>query len=199
MNDEEIASLLPWYVNGTLSEAERSEVEALLARSNRARNELEFFRELSKQVKEEPVEKVSELGWRRLQRDIQKLNRDPGSGWWKRGLAVAATLIVALQVGILAQRQDTRVDTRLLGQGAVTSQLQGTHWRLQIEFREESDWREISDLIYGLQGTIIDGPSAIGLLHVAIPKNSGEYTSSESLLSWLRQQPQVIHAAVEGD
>jgi anti-sigma factor RsiW len=52
MNDEEIASLLPWYVNGTLSEAERSEVEALLARSNRARNELEFFRELSKQVKE---------------------------------------------------------------------------------------------------------------------------------------------------
>jgi hypothetical protein len=199
MNDEEIASLLPWYVNGTLSEAERIEVEALLERSSRARNELEFFRELSKQVKEEPMDRVSELGWRRLQRDIQKLNRDTTSGWWRRGLAVAATLIVALQVGILAQRSDTRIDTRLLGQGAVTSPLEGTHWRLQIEFREESGWREISDLIYRLRGTIIDGPSAIGLLHVAIPKNNGEFASSEALLSWLRQQPQVVHAAVEGD
>ncbi len=199
MNDEEITNLLPWYVNGTLSEAERSEVEALLERSNTARKELEFFQELSKQVKEEPVGKVSELGWRRLQRDIQTLSRDAASGWWKRGLAVAATLILALQIGILVERPDTRVDTRLLGQGAATSPLQGTHWRLQIEFHKESDWREISDLIYRLRGTIIDGPSAIGLLHVAIPKNNREYASSETLLSWLRQQPQVIHAAIEGD
>lgn len=199
MNDEEITSLLPWYVNGTLSEAERSEVEALLERSSQARKELEFFLQLSKRVKEEPMDSVSELGWRRLQRDIQKAERSAGSGWWKRGLAVAATLIVALQVGILAQRPDTRIDTRLLGQGGVTSPIEGTHWRLQIEFREDSNWREISKLIYRLRGTIIEGPSGIGLLHVAIPKNNGEYQSVEPLLSWLRQQPQVIHAAIESD
>ena len=71
MNDEEIASLLPWYINDTLSEAERGEVEALLERSSQARNELNFLLQLSQQIKNEPADQASELGWRRLQREIK--------------------------------------------------------------------------------------------------------------------------------
>jgi hypothetical protein len=199
MTDEELENLLPWYVNDTLSEEEREAVEALLSRSEQARDQLAFLQRLSQQIQDEPRDQVPELEWRRFQHEIQNTSRKGSRNWWKPGLAIAASVIMTLQISILAQRPSTDSDIQLLSQGIVISSLEGPHWRMQIEFHDNSSWQEISNLIYRVHGTIIEGPSSIGLLRIAVPENNSEYNSPEALLSWLRQQPQVIHAAIESN
>lgn len=197
MTDQELENLLPWYVNGTLSENEREAVEAYLNRSEHAREQLAFLRQLSEQIQQNPPARAPEMEWRRFQRSMRKTGRDRKRDWWKPGLALAASLILALQVAIFMHAPNTVSETHLLSQGTVTSTLKGTYWQIQIEFREDSSWQEIRSLVKRVHGTIIDGPSTIGLLRVAVPVNNGEYPSPEALLSWLRQQSPVVHAALE--
>ena len=66
MNQQEFSELLPWYVNGTLSSNEQARVEAWLAQSSEARNELAVLQQLAHQIKSAAIPVASELGWQRL-------------------------------------------------------------------------------------------------------------------------------------
>ncbi|WP_101759120.1 hypothetical protein [Oceanicoccus sp. KOV_DT_Chl] len=197
MPDEEIINLLPWYVNDTLSEDERKQVEQLLTRSEEAREEEAFLRSLSQHVQSEAAAPVSELGWKRLQRDIRAEEKAPVRDWWKPGIAAAATVMLALQVGLWVQQPAVDNNSRLLSQAL--QGVQERHWLLQVEFKDESSWQAVAELINNIDGRVVDGPSSIGLVRIALPIDNKRFTSAQQLLDWLQQQPQILHAAVEGE
>jgi len=195
MNDDELLALLPWYANGTLDEGERRAVDALLENSTEARAELAFTRQLAQQVQAEPPLQASDLGWQRLKRELKAEPAAAASRWWRPGLAVAASLAAALQVAILVQPEETD-PMQLLGQGSARSRV--NHWLVQLEFREETSWQALSELLLELDARLVDGPSSIGLVRIAVPTGD-RFDSPDQLLQHLEAQSAVVHAALENE
>ncbi|GGB97103.1 hypothetical protein GCM10011352_24060 [Marinobacterium zhoushanense] len=194
-HDENLMALLPWYVNGTLTEDERQAVEALLQRSAEARATLETLQTLQTDIKAELQEPVpGDLGWKRLQKSIHsqptpipKTQRDRPI--WNRFLAAAAVLIIALQVGLLL-KTPTDTTPQLLGTKPGTEQLQDAQlYRLVIA--PDARWSEVEALLLELNAQLVDGPSAVGVVSVAIKAPADQ---AETVLEQLNSHPAIEHA-----
>jgi hypothetical protein len=206
MNDNDIAALLPWYVNESLTDAEKAAVDELLQRSEDARRELLFLQGLAQKVRAQELPPVSELGWQRLKRTLDAQTQTQSNAtakaaksWWRPGMAAAATLLIALQVGLLVKDNDA-ADIRLLSGGPVTTE---QAWVLQLEFSDKSTWLDITQLLSRLDARLIDGPSTLGIVRIAVPKavlsDSGQtYSSVTDVIRWLQQQEGIVHVAVDG-
>ncbi|MEX1032601.1 MAG: hypothetical protein WDZ30_04525 [Cellvibrionaceae bacterium] len=194
-DDNDIEALLPWYVNGTLSSEEQAAVEELLNRSERAQRELAFLRAIATEAKSEARPPASEFGWRRLQKTIKSEATVDRRNWWKPGLAAAAMAIATLQVGLLVQNYNQMEGTRLLSDSPVIAS--GDYWLVQVLFTDDSQWQSLVTLIEEAEATVVDGPSSLGLVRLAVDKDNELFPSSADLLLWLEQQPQVTHVALE--
>ena len=76
LSDEELEKLLPFYVNLSLDPPERVAVEEYLARSEAARREVRYLKQLRKSLKAQPqAASPGELGLKRLQREIRRLKK----------------------------------------------------------------------------------------------------------------------------
>lgn len=198
IDDRALLELLPWYLNGTLDPQERANVEALLLRSAEAREELEVLRRLAAAVREQEhgagQPAPFELGWARLQRSLQQEARPaPRRDWWKPGLAAAAALVIALQLGILMRPAQTDSDWRMLGGGQ--EQVLSGGYRVQLRFVEHAQWQQIRALLLELDALLVDGPSALGVVQVHVPADA-RFADGQALLQWLQQQAVVQHAAL---
>ena len=69
--DRQFLELLPWYANGTLSDAERAELEAVLQRDARAPTELAWLQQLQQRVQADAPEVSDEIGFERTMRRIR--------------------------------------------------------------------------------------------------------------------------------
>ena len=198
IDDRALLELLPWYLNGTLDPQERANVEALLLRSAEAREELEVLRRLAAAVREQEhgagQPAPFELGWARLQRSLQQEARPaPRRDWWKPGLAAAAALVIALQLGILMRPAQTDSDWRMLSGGQ--EQVLSGGYRVQLRFVEHAQWQQIRALLLELDAVLVDGPSALGVVQVHVPADA-RFADGQALLQWLQQQAVVQHAAL---
>ena len=198
IDDRALLELLPWYLNGTLDPQERANVEALLLRSAEAREELEVLRRLAAAVREQEhgagQPAPFELGWARLQRSLQQEARPaPRRDWWKPGLAAAAALVIALQLGILMRPAQTDSDWRMLGGGQ--EQVLSGGYRVQLRFVEHAQWQQIRALLLELDALLVDGPSALGVVQVHVLADA-RFADGQALLQWLQQQAVVQHAAL---
>lgn len=199
-DDRALLELLPWYLNGTLTGSELAAVEALLLRSAEAREELEVLRRLATAVREQEQqchgEQVPpyEMGWARLQRSLQQESRGAARrDWWKPGLAAAAALVVALQLGILMRPAQVDSDWQLQGGGQ--EQLLSGGYRVQLRFVEHAQWQQIRALLLELDAVLVDGPSALGIVQLHVPADR-RFADGQALLQWLQQQAVVQHAAL---
>ncbi|TQV69838.1 hypothetical protein [Denitrobaculum tricleocarpae] len=78
LSDHELMKLLPFYVNLTLDPLERASVENYLARSEEARKEVDYLKQLRKSLKAQPeATSPGELGLKRLQREIKRMQEPP--------------------------------------------------------------------------------------------------------------------------
>lgn len=197
LDDRALLELLPWYLNGTLEGVELAAVEALLLRSAEAREELEVLRRLAAAVREQEQAHEappSELGWARLQRSLQQEVRlAPRRDWWKPGLAAAAALVVALQLGILIRPAQVDSDWQLQSGGS--EQVLSGGYRVQLRFVEHAQWQQIRALLLELDAVLVDGPSALGVVQVHVPADK-RFRDGQALLQWLQQQAVVQHAAL---
>ena len=197
LDDRALLELLPWYLNGTLEGAELAAVEALLLRSAEAREELEVLRRLAAAVREQEQAYEAppfELGWARLQRGLQQEARPaPRRDWWKPGLAAAAALVVALQLGILMRPAQVDSDWQLQSGGS--EQVLSGGYRVQLRFVEHAQWQQIRALLLELDAVLVDGPSALGVVQVHVPADK-RFRDGQALLQWLQQQAVVQHAAL---
>ena len=115
---------------------------------------------------------------------------------WVASLGVAAMLIIALQLTFVFQpNQDEVIDTELLE--SIPNAVTVPHWVVKFTFQPSAKWREITNTLAAVNGVIIDGPSAKGLVRVAIAKVTGDANESQTLLTQLKTQPTVVSAFLE--
>lgn len=175
--------LLPWYVNGTLAEGEKARVERYLDESPAACQELAFLQQVAARSREDQPEPPGELGLVRLRRDIrrQKLGKGTMSGWW-RPVAIAASLVLAIESGFLIWQQDVTTDYRPAGSAAA---------EVQITFVPQASEQNIRALLQQVGAEIVGGPGKLGVYHLSFDSSA----DIEQALARLRANDRVVSHA----
>ena len=190
--------LLPWYVNQTLSFPEKKNVEDHLQQCCRCQNEVVFLRSLRQAVKSVPTQSPGNFGLNRLLHEVrmekerpQRPQESQSSTWWKR-FTIAASLIMFLQAGLLL---DAWFFSNPLAPLA-GPQEQGTV--LQVSFVPTATEVQIRESLSVVHGTIVDGPSQLGLYRIRLNHLTLNNSDLEEAIERLRQQEGVIrHVAVD--
>lgn len=178
--DENIAALLPWYLNGTLEEAERREVESWLRDRHGAEEELALWRSVQQVVRsEESAKPGSELGWRRLRSQISRAPRRP---WWMAAAAASVLMVIGLQTAILL-RDEPGIFRPLAAPESKTS------WRFHVRFSATATMGQLEQVLLRNQAMIVEGPSALGLYTVEVARDVGGNQSQ--MLAKLRAEPLI--------
>lgn len=209
--------LLPWYANGTLPDAERRTVEAHLADCPRCREEIaacQSLREVIRQT-EEAVPAVHPARLARLMERIDTEERSAGRGWrraflapWQglatllrmtpplaRGALVAQLIFLVALTGLLVRWSSlpeepapaAPVYRTLSESGPAPAAAERTE-RLRLVFADGTTEREARDLLLGIRGQIVAGPSALGVYTVEVPAGPDPL---DKVLAHLRAQPRV--------
>lgn len=196
--NERFQELLPWYVNGTLSDDERQWMDGFLAEHPEARAEADWFASLKTKVQESAPAVPETIG---LARTMQLIHGDQPT-WSERisaffgdfgmrpSLVLAGLALVAVQSAVMlnmlvGEKQDT-VGWRANGaievkEGPV----------LKLNFKADAKEEDIRFLLLSVQGDLIGGPGQLGDYYVRVPAG-GEQTS----LDRLKDNPIVQTAAL---
>ena len=189
--DKDIAQLLSFYVNGTLTGAERDRVEVALRDDPRARALLEWEKSLRKAVQSDPQFDIAEdRGLAQVMQRIKaetkaapaqsarkaRASASSGGGalaarfrqWfqWSPALALACG-IVAVQFGIIAHLATTRGEEgEYAGVRAVKSRAQDAFVR--VSFKPESTEIDLRALLREVNAEIVSGPSQLGDYYLVV-------------------------------
>jgi anti-sigma factor RsiW len=183
--------LLPWYVNGTLSDTERETVLAHLKTCERCRHEVALLNRLRESVKSEEILSPGEFGFHRLLADIKRDKKTP-RGTWGLGLAVAAGVVIVIQAAVLLQLWSPRATYAPAGAHA-------NEPTLQVRFAANATEQQLREILRSVEGTIVDGPSAQGLYRVRLDRPSPVARAElERVAQTLKNQSGVVdYAATE--
>lgn len=188
-NASEAEELLPWYVNGTLSEEEAAMVRRHVQDNEQAAVDIEVLRRVRDAVKSEQYGAPGELGLRRLKAAIRDdTGRAAGGGapgrWWRPAMAAALVLIV-VQGGLL-------VDAWRGGDGYRPAGVATERAVIQLRFEPGATEEGIRGLLNELDVEIVAGPSSVGVYRVA---PVGEDRDSGRLLTRLREAEHIVRFA----
>lgn len=193
MNMKDVQELLPWYVNGTLEEAEKQAVDEYLADHADAREDLEFLTTVRNTLQQRSVQSPGELGLKRLQRRIaQDRKATQKSRWWQPALAVAALVVVLVQGGLLVNLWRGS-ETTYQPAGGPTE----TGAIIQIQFVEDATERQIRTSIQSVGGSIVAGPGALGVYRVRIEARPDEVETIAAVVERLRELKNVVRHVSE--
>lgn len=207
-----VALRLPFYVNGTLPQADRAQVEAALATDPDLRDELEAIRGIADMVRrggfdmagsaatperldalllQIEAEAPARPGLRRLipGRRAQGPSARIGAParTWKRAFAAALALAV-IQSGVLAyQAQTPKTFASLGGPEPVKPAAR----RLLLRLAPEAKWAQVEALLEAHDLTLLGGPRG-GAIEVGGPIDA----ESAKLVATLRTSPLVSFAGV---
>lgn len=222
LSDQELKELLPFYVNLTLDPPERASVEDYLARSEEARREVLYLRELRKSLKAQPqATSPGELGLKRLQREIKRLKESPESAEPGEVPAPAAELLPFRGHESQNPGEETATEAVpawwrklaiaacaalvLLGGVSLSRQFlhngdspqlagDGSAAVLQVTFKPQVTENAIRSLLLEYNLTITAGPSALGIYELSFfAGESGK--DLETILRQLRERNTVIESA----
>jgi anti-sigma-K factor RskA len=187
--DRDNEQLLPWLANETLEGEEARAAEALAKDSPAAARDLEFMRGLRAQMKTlESGNSPGELGWRRLQQQIARERRPAmRGGGWRTIAAIAAALVILLQAAVIFHQWQGGDVVPAGGEGAT----------LQVRFAPTASETAIREILQEIDGTIVDGPGAIGVYHLRIEGAAEDPALAAKALEILRGRPDVVLQAEE--
>jgi hypothetical protein len=189
-------AVLPWYLNGTLSAAERAAVSAHLRECLSCRTELEDLVRMNEQIRHAvgtgplPSPDLAQSVLSRVRQDARRTERmrpdtdhqaEPRGfvaqiDHWLRGLfapqwvptAVAALMLAQLSLLTWSLIQPPATD--LGTSGAITSRGLGSPTaRLAIEFQPSASMQDMQTLLQTLHGRVIDGPMMNGTYIIEVP------------------------------
>ena len=192
--------LLPFYVNGTLSEADRSWMDGWLREHPQAAAEVEACRALQTRVREDVPAVSSEVG---LERTLARIRRDspvaqaprrsppqPGVreriGGWLAALlpqpvlkpALAAALaVVAVQGLVIVQMASQQEDTSLM-RTLPPGQASDAATYLKVNFKGEAKESEIRLLLVEVNGSLAAGPGQLGDYYVRVAPAQADAAAS---------------------
>ncbi len=178
--NEKFNELLPWYVNGTLGEADRQWVEQHLAAHPEAREELAWHQALQAHVQRDVPAVPASVG---LARTLHLIRGDrPTVGEWitgffaslgmRPGLALAGVALMAVQGGLIhhllqpgdADRADDTMQIRAVGLGPTAA---GP--LLKLSFAPGAREVDIRLALVAVQGDVAAGPGPQGDYFVRVP------------------------------
>lgn len=188
---EHPTDLLPWYVNGTLTDQEYHTVDEHVSICDICKDEIKLLQTIQTHVKASaPSYTPGELGLRRVKKQIQQENksRQGPSKWWQPAMA-AAVLVIVLQTGLLLQQYDSGTTYGLLGK---------TEQTLQISFSPAATEAQIREVLTVINGRIVDGPGALGVYHIKlhVDDESRRAEQTEEAIITLKTYKDVIQEVV---
>lgn len=197
-NDQHPDELLPWFVNQSLSDHEREQVEVHLQSCSRCQQEVDFLRNVREEVKTYSPSSPGDLGLQRLLREVkqdssrQQGHRQKRSWWWGNGLAIAASLVIMVQAGLL-------MDAWFFSKPMVPlSGPSDVGVILQISFEPMATEADIRQMVNAINGTFIGGPGELSIYRIRLPLAAQDKTSIEEAVAFLRNQKKVVnHVALE--
>jgi len=197
-NDQHPDELLPWFVNQSLSDHEREQVEAHLQSCSRCQQEVDFLRNVREEVKTCSSSSPGELGLQRLLREVKRdssLQQGHGqkrSWWWGNGLAIAASFVIMVQAGLL---MDAWFFSKPMVPLSGPSDLGVI---LQISFQPTATEPDIRQTVSAINGMFVGGPGQLGIYRIRLPLESQDKSGIEEAMGLLRNQKNVVsHVARE--
>jgi len=184
--------LLPWYVNGTLGDSEKAEVERHVGQCDQCRAEIEMLKIIGAVARQSTEQAPPiELGWKRLIRDIKKEKSSFRKRAWLRPALAAAIAVIILQSGLLAFFI-TKPDTvHPLGQtepGVV----------LQLRFAPQTREQDMRKLLQKIDADFISGPGALDIYRVRVNIDEDDQAAINKLIQQLVYNRTMIrHVALE--
>jgi hypothetical protein len=187
---EQFTEWLPWYVNGTLNAKDRATMDAYLAKSPLARDEVHYYERMAATMQRRAENIPADVGLAQtLQRikvsakaqttppatrraepnapDADKQNwfqRLMGGGWMKPALGCAAAVIVAQGV-LLVQQRDEAIVYRGKGLAVDGKTLAGAKAEatyLRVVFKPNATEGELRLLLASTNAWITGGPGQAG-------------------------------------
>jgi hypothetical protein len=207
-----IESALPWYVNGTLPDADRASVETHLSgcAQCRASHHLESLLHGRLRPAHDALENTEKQGWEALlpKLDLQAVTRVPRTPRLQRHrlrkqltpllLLAQACAIAVLAVALfnISSDRDVALYRTLTEQPRAESAAIPT---LRVVFADDTTSATIRNLLLQIGGTISAGPSASNVYTVKLPHTQGAPARRpDDAAKWLRSQEGVLFAeAVE--
>ena len=179
--------LLPWYVNGTLSDADRAWVEQYLAEHPQAREELEWFRSLQTQLRQDAPAVPPAIG---LSRTLHLIRGDRptlaerftgvlATLGMRPSLALAGAALVVLQGGLIHHLLQGGVDEAAQIRTLDPAQADASPL-LKVHFSANAREVDLRLALVGVQGNVAAGPDSQGDYFVRVPAGT-EAQSIEQL------------------
>ncbi len=190
-----IVELLPFYVSGSLTDAETARVEAAVEGSDALQTEVAFLRAVRAGVKEHgqgQSQSPGALGEKRLLRSIRKEQRRA-----TRQRVLVPALAIAAGLALLAQ---SLVIGSLMGRDEESLQTLGqSRGVLQIRFAHEATELEIRELLLDKALVIVDGPSALGIYRLGVEElGDSDPERLAAILAELATESEIVeHVALE--
>jgi len=191
VTDSHPQQLLAWYVNETLPPDEMADLDKHLQQCEHCRSEVALLKRLRDQVRQEQISGPGELGFSRLQRSIkQERKTNIITSLWRQPALAAAAVIILVQSALLINLWPEAEPMAPLG-----VQYEGPV--LQIIFTPDSTVSDIQKLLERVQGSIVDGPSAVGVYRVRLGLDSADEKTIEKIVAQLKREQEVTHVARE--
>lgn len=197
----EVIELLPWFVNGTLTDDERTAVERHVSSCLPCRKALKEELRLRALVADDALSPLSPRhGLDRLLSEIDAADaRDrPGhretTPRWRDarglGLAVAASLAIAV-VGVWTVLSIDRPPPAGGDFSTLTGPAAGGAARIDVVFAAGLTAADREAVLGEIHGTIVEGPSDVGRYTIEIEGGSASEADVEQILARLRQDDRV--------
>jgi hypothetical protein len=199
LNHEEAFELLPWFVNGTLSETEHAGVDHHVHDCLPCRIALQEQAHLEKALKQQPIVPLSpepafdrlldEIGAERRRARGSSRSLFAFSGVFPRNAVTAAVLIASLGVAswLATLGRDALQDSEFV---TLTRQSTAVS-ELDIVFVDELSEPERDAIIGDIDGVVMEGPNDVGRYRVRI---GGDPERAEDALQRLRADGRVRFA-----
>ena len=208
--------LLPFYVNGTLSEADRAYVEDYLREHPAARAELSWYESLQRRLHEDAPPVSSEVG---LERALQRIrtegplpqrSRQPAAPTlferlrdWLSSLVPQPMLRPALAVALAVVAVQAALIGSFVSRSDETSELRALQLRgaavekgpyLKLNFKPDAREADIRMLLVEVHGNLAAGPGQLGDYYVHVPEQQLQAVTDKLAASSIVEAVAVVDA-----
>jgi anti-sigma factor RsiW len=175
--------LLPWYVNGTLADADRAWFEQYLAEHPQAREELAWFLSLQTRLRQDAPAVRPTIGLSRTLHLIRGDRPTPGERFtgflaalgMRPSLALAGLALMALQGGVIHHLQQGSADETAQVRALSPAQA-AVGPLLEVSFVAGAREVDVRLALVGAQGNVVAGPDSQGHYLVRVPAGRQAYS-----------------------
>jgi len=181
--EDKISLMIPAYLRGELSEADRQEIENLAAQNPEIAADIEFQKNLKSALTEdENAYEPGDLGWAKLskamkQSDDMSRKNETQPKFWRYAAAILAVAAIG-QAGVLGS---LAFDKGHDAQYVTASEASKTAYTAKVGFNVEIQVNQLTQALQSVDGNIIAGPSSLGLYHLQFKSESACLAAIDTL------------------